>query len=156
MEDYYKLLGIHYSASLDQIKHSYLTKINDPMCDKKLIKEYKKAIFIFTNTEYKTKYDNYIQNNILKNENTKRKGNNTQSFIYNRTFSLNKSPDYNFQNTELLRPKNVGLLADSVPDFDTPIDFDSTDSINPFETPSNLSNYKKFTDGNVNKNLFQF
>ena len=69
------------------------------------------------------KYDKYIKNRQI----NKKKGLN-QSYIHNRIFSMqitNKQPLDN----EYLRPKNVGLISDTPPEFDTPLNFEQKNNI---------------------------
>lgn len=71
-----------------------------------------------------------------------KKGHINNSYIANRIFSFNdvviNKKICNIDDSELLRPKSVGLGSDIIPEYDTPLDFDPTqkNEILPFEHDS--------------------
>jgi DnaJ-class molecular chaperone len=145
MEDYYRLLDINYEASIDELNDSYKNKIihfkSLPFLtdnDKEQLKNIKKAYVIFNNHEYKKTYDNYLQNKFKKEVNTFEDNNHSRkktiqnpNYIVDRIFGFtpnNNQQSININHDELLRPRNVGLSSDSIPEFDKPLDFkESTD-----------------------------
>jgi DnaJ-class molecular chaperone len=156
MEDYYKILGVSYDASMEDINKSYNKKLMDykilPFLseeDKNKIKELKKAFLVLNNKEYKLTYDKNIklklsqETNINRNMpllnlnlkqpfNSNKKSGFNNSYIANRIFSLNNQNQTSFvTNSELLRPKNVGLSNDSIPEFDIPLDYENTTELQP-------------------------
>lgn len=75
MEDYYKILGIQYNASIADISNSFNLKMIDYKClpfitdkDKQSIKNLKKAFFVLSNDEYKKTYDNSLKQQGVKKE----------------------------------------------------------------------------------------
>ena len=73
MEDYYKILGIQYNASITDISNSFNLKMIDYKClpfltdkDKQTIKNLKKAFFVLSNEEYKKTYDNSLKQQQVK------------------------------------------------------------------------------------------
>lgn len=75
MEDYYKILGIQYNASINDISNSFNLKMIDYKClpfitdkDKQSIKNLKKAFFVLSNDEYKKTYDNSLKQQGVKKE----------------------------------------------------------------------------------------
>lgn len=125
MNDYYRFLGCDYTSTIDELNNIYQTKLlhykDLPFLtdtDKNNIKELKRAFYIFNNSEHKKKYDKYIKNRQI----NKKKGLN-QSYIHNRIFSMHATNKQPLDN-EHLRPKNVGLISDIKPDFDTPLNFE--------------------------------
>ena len=75
MEDYYKILGIQYNASITDISNSFNLKMIDYKClpfitdkDKQSIKNLKKAFFVLSNDEYKKTYDNSLKQQAPKKE----------------------------------------------------------------------------------------
>ena len=144
MEDYYRLLDTHYEASIDEINDAYNNKLlhfkSLPFLtenDKETIKKLKKANVIFNNLEYKKTYDQYLKNKFKKEVinfedsfYSRRKNLQNSNYINDRIFSFtpNNNPTVNLSHNELLRPKNAGLSADHLPEFDKPLDFkDSSD-----------------------------
>lgn len=154
MEDYYKVLEVNYDASMEEINNSYNKKLMDyknlPFLseeDKTKIKELKKAFLVLNNKEYKLTYDKNIK---LKQEtketnndfpllnfnqqpfNSNKKSSFNTSYISDRIFSLNNQNQNSFViNSELLRPKNVGLSNDTIPEFDIPLDYDDNIELQP-------------------------
>ena len=145
MEDYYKLLDIHYEASLDELNDAYKNKIIHfkllPFLtnnDKEQLKNIKKAFVIFNNPEYKKTYDQYLQNKFKKDvisyddvNHTRKKNIQNPNYLVDRIFGFvpsNNPQALNINHNELLRAKNAGLSADHVPEFDKPLDIkESTD-----------------------------
>ena len=145
MEDYYRLFEIHYEASNDELNDAYKNKMihfkSLPFLtqnDKQQIKNIKKALVIFNNPEYKKTYDQYLQNKFKKDiityddvKHSKKKNIQNPNYIVDRIFGFtpaNTPQILNINHNELLRGKNAGLSADSVPEFDKPLDFkESTD-----------------------------
>jgi DnaJ-class molecular chaperone len=209
MEDYYKILGIQYNASITDISNSFNLKMIEYKClpfltdkDKQNIKNLKKAFFVLSNDEYKKTYDNSLKqqtnqqtkqqtNQQTNQQSTKQTNQQTNqisgiesgnyfswtseissqpvtnttnnigtmgsssnigtvgsssnistvgsssntgtgtkkqlfnhSYISDRIFSLNSNNNNNtVSNSEILRPKNVGLSSDVKIEYDTPIDY---------------------------------
>jgi len=144
MEDYYRLLDANYDASIDELNKSYKNKIIHfkllPFLtdnDKEQLKNIKKAYVIFNNPEYKNTYDKYIQNKFLKEVNTsKKKYIQNPNYIVDRIFGFtqNNQQSININHDELLRPKNVGLSSDIVPEFDKPLDFKESNDFLPYNS----------------------
>jgi DnaJ-class molecular chaperone len=120
MEDYYRLLNIHYEASIEELNSAYKNKLlhfkSLPFLtdnDQEELKKLKKANAIFNNHEYKKTYDQYLQNS---------------NYMVDRIFGFNSNnvSSINLKHNELLRPKNVGLSSDILPEFDKPIDYTET------------------------------
>jgi DnaJ-class molecular chaperone len=111
-EDYYKLLGVNYNATIEEINNVYNDKIkkykNLPFLmenDKINIKKYKKAMFIFNNEKFKTIYDtNLLFVNRINLEKETIKKNNNRTYISNRIFSLVPSNEKNIEEENILRP----------------------------------------------------
>ena len=170
MEDYYKILGIQYNASITDISNSFNLKMIEYKClpfltdkDKQNIKNLKKAFFVLSNDEYKKTYDNSLKQQ-TNQQTTKQPNQQTNqisgiesgnyfswtseisshpvtntvtntgtgtkkqlfnhSYISDRIFSLNNNNNNNtVSNSEILRPKNVGLSSDVKIEYDTPIDY---------------------------------
>ena len=152
MEDYYRLLDIHYEASIEELNDAYRNKMihfkSLPFLtdnDKKMVKDLKKAHVIFNNSEYKNTYDQYLQNKFKKEvitfeeANRSRKKNiENSSFMNERIFgfSQNNKESINLNHNELLRPKNAGLSSDHVPEFDKPLDFKKSKTFLPYNYDS--------------------
>ena len=147
MEDYYRLLDTNYDASIEELNESYKNKIIHfkllPFLtdnDKEQLKNIKKAYVIFNNPEYKKTYDKYIQNKNSKEVNTfnhsKKKNIQNSNYIVDRIFSFtqNNQQSININHDELLRPKNVGLSSDIVPEFDKPLDFKESNDFLPYNS----------------------
>jgi DnaJ-class molecular chaperone len=143
MEDYYKLFGINYDSTIDEINNIYKDKIMDlktlPFLtenDKKYIKTLKKANFIFNNPQYKKIYDNYIKNknqiNYSDDIRSSKKNTQNQNYLVDRIFSFQSQTNFDLNHNELLRPKNVGLSSDDTPNFDKPINYDESTEFKPF------------------------
>uniref|UniRef100_A0A6C0D9Q2 J domain-containing protein n=1 Tax=viral metagenome TaxID=1070528 RepID=A0A6C0D9Q2_9ZZZZ len=143
MEDYYKLFGIDYNSTIDEINNVYKNKIMDlktlPFLtenDKKYIKTLKKAHFIFNNAQFKKTYDNYIKNknqiNYSDEIRSSKKNTQNQNYLVDRIFSFQSQTNFDLNHNELLRPKNVGLSSDDTPNFDKPLDYDETTEFKPF------------------------
>ena len=143
MEDYYKLFGINYDSTIDEINNVYKNKIMDlktlPFLtenDKKYIKTLKKAFFIFNNTQFKKTYDNYIKNknqiNYSDEIRSSKKNTQNQNYLVDRIFSFQSQTNFDLNHNELLRPKNVGLSSDDTPNFDKPMDYDESTEFKPF------------------------
>ena len=132
MEDYYRLLDIHYEASIDELNDAYKNKIlhykSLPFLtdnDKDQLKNIKKAYIIFNNSEYKKTYDQYLQNKFKKEvityedvTHSRKKNIQNTNYITDRIFGFpqnNNHKSLNINHNELLRPKNAGLSADNVP-----------------------------------------
>ena len=152
MEDYYKILEVNYDSSMEDINKSYNKKLMEykilPFLseeDKNKIKELKKAFLVLNNKEYKLTYDKDIKLKLSQETNTpllnlnlqqpfnsnKKSGFNT-SYIADRIFSLqNKNQTSFVNNSELLRPKNVGLSNDTIPEFDIPLDYEDSTELQP-------------------------
>lgn len=144
MEDYYRLLGIQYESTIDDINTAYQNKILEfkslPFMtdnDKLTLINIKKAYTIFSNSEYKKIYDQYYLNKFKKELNSfddmRKKKNINNNYLVDRIFNFNNSNNYNLKYNELLRPKNVGLSSDQEPDVNNqstdkeflPFNFDS-------------------------------
>jgi DnaJ-class molecular chaperone len=139
MEDYYRLLDTHYEASIDELNDAYKNKLlhfkSLPFLtdnDKEIIKNLKKANIIFNDPEYKKTYDQYLKNKFKKQVvnfedsiYSRRKNLQNSNYINERIFGFtpNNNSTVNLNHDELLRPKNAGLSADNVPEFDKPLDF---------------------------------
>jgi DnaJ-class molecular chaperone len=147
MEDYYRLLDTNYDASIEELNESYKNKIIHfkllPFLtdnDKEQLKNIKKAYAIFNNPEYKKTYDKYIQNKNSKEVNTfnhsKKKNIQNSNYIVDRIFSFtqNNQQSININHDELLRPKNVGLSSDIVPEFEKPLDFKKSNDFLPYNS----------------------
>ena len=155
MDDYYKILNVEYNSSKDEIISNYNKlmiefKIQPFITenDKTKIKIIKKAYFVLSNDEYKKTYDvslalkqKQIDTVHLQQPNViNKKGIVNNSYIADRIFSMNNFNTnkniYNIDHSELLRPKNVGLSSDVTPEYDTPLDFNSTknNEILPFDS----------------------
>lgn len=154
MDDYYKILNLEYNSSKDEIISNYnklMTEFKTQAFitenDKTKIKIIKKAYFVLSNDEYKKTYDDSL---VLKQKQTStlllqqpnvinKKGIINNSYIADRIFSMNNFNTnkniYNIDHSELLRPKNVGLSSDVMPEYDTPLDFNITkdNEILPFD-----------------------
>jgi DnaJ-class molecular chaperone len=150
MEDYYRLLDIQYEASIEEINDAYKNKLihfkSLPFLtdnDNQQLKYLKKAYFIFNNPEYKKIYDQYLENKFKKeiitfddvNKNKKKNIQNT-NYIIDRIFGSvqNNIPSINLNHDELLRPKNVGLSSDKIPEFDKPLDFKESNDFLPYNS----------------------
>lgn len=143
MEDYYKLFGINYDSTIDEINNVYKNKIMDlktlPFLtenDKKYIKTLKKGFFIFNNAQFKKTYDNYIKNknqiNYSDEIRSSKKNTQNQNYLVDRIFSFQSQTNFDLNHNELLRPKNVGLSSDDTPNFDKPMDYDESTEFKPF------------------------
>lgn len=131
MEDYYRLLGIHYESTIDDINTAYQNKIIEfkslPYMtdnDKTTLKNIKKAFAIFNNHEFKKIYDQYYLNKFQKELNSfddmrNNKKNVNHNYLVDRIFNFNNNNNYNLKYNELLRPKNVGLSSDKDNEFDS-------------------------------------
>jgi DnaJ-class molecular chaperone len=71
MDDYYKILGIQYDASITDITNTFNLKIFEYKAlpfltdkDKQSIKNLKKAFFVLSNEEYKKTYDISLKNSL--------------------------------------------------------------------------------------------
>ncbi len=142
MEDYYRLLNIHYEASIEELNSAYKNKLlhfkSLPFLtdnDQEELKKLKKANAIFNNHEYKKTYDQYLQNKFKKEvvtfEDTmqnRKKNLQNSNYMVDRIFGFNSNnvSSINLKHNELLRPKNVGLSSDILPEFDKPIDYTET------------------------------
>lgn len=80
MDDYYKVLGIQYDASIVDITNNFNLKIFEYKAlpfltdkDKQSIKNLKKAFFVLSNEEYKKTYDSGLKNSLYTNTNTNTK-----------------------------------------------------------------------------------
>jgi DnaJ-class molecular chaperone len=129
MEDYYKLLDVDYDSSIEVLNNAYKNKLNEykslPFLtdnDKQNIKNIKKAYHIFNNTKYKKIYDRYIQNKFSNDGRSSKKNLQNQTYLSDRIFSFQSNNNYNLNDNELLRPKNVGLISDDNQDFIKPTD----------------------------------
>lgn len=138
MEDYYKLYNCNINDPIDKLNYVYKRKIEEYKAkpflidsDKKILKEYHKAHFIFNNDKYKKIYDEYIQKKMYS-----KKNNNNPNYIVDRIFDTNGRKTRNVISDELLRPKNVGLSSDKEPEFDIPLDFEKTENILPYNFDS--------------------
>jgi DnaJ-class molecular chaperone len=155
MEDYYRLLDIHYDASIDELNDAYKNKIYHfkslPFLtnnDKEQLKNIKKAYIVFNNSEYKKIYDQYIQNKFKKEVNIhddtihiRKKNIQNPNYIIDRIFGqTNNQEIVNIKHNELLRPKNVGLSSDNIPTFDKPLDFKESTDFLPHNYDGNISN----------------
>lgn len=162
MEDYYKILNVEHTATKDEIIASYdKIMINykiQPFIsenDKTNIKLIKKAHFVLTNDEYRKTYDTSLELKKKQNQqpiniqsvntsNNKKSGFNN-SYIADRIFSMHSGVNNNFVNieqSEFLRPKNVGLSSDVKPDMDVPLDFtDKQNDVLPFDYSDLGSNF---------------
>lgn len=153
MEDYYRLLNIHYEASIDELNDAYKNKIlhfkSLPFLtenDKEQLKNIKKAYVIFNNSEYKKTYDQYLQNKFKKEvityedvTHSRRKNIQNPNYIVDRIFGFtpsNNPQTLNINHNELLRPKNAGLSSDNVPEFDKPLDFKESKDFLPYNFDS--------------------
>jgi DnaJ-class molecular chaperone len=147
MEDYYRLLDSHYEASIDELNNSYKNKIiyfkSLPFLtdnDKEQLKKIKKANIIFNNFEYKKIYDKYLENKFKKEINiVKKKNMQNSNYIVDRIFDIklnNNQQPININHNELLRPKNVGLSSDKIPEFDEPLDFKESSDFLPYNYDS--------------------
>jgi DnaJ-class molecular chaperone len=154
MEDYYRLLDIHYEASIEELNDAYKNKIlhfkSLPFLtenDKQKVKDLKKANIIFNNAEYKKTYDQYLNNKFKKEmmtfedvSNSRKKNINIQNsnYIVDRIFGFtsNNTQSININHNELLRPKNAGLSSDNVPEFDKPLDFKESKDFLPYNFDS--------------------
>jgi DnaJ-class molecular chaperone len=150
MEDYYKLFNANLNTSVQELNEIYNQKIYEfhslpflTQHDKILFKKYKKAHFIFNNPKYKKIYDNYIKNKktndvtYIGRENNK-KDNIPNDYLTNRIFSNfnTRKNNINIDHNEMLRPKNVGLSADIEIEQDTPLEFEKTKEIMPYNFDS--------------------
>ena len=121
MEDYYKILNLDYKISVEEFNNLYIKTIQELKIkhflnedDEVFKKNLKKAHFIF-NSQYKSVYDNHINNIIKFNLNKSSKKdliNNNQ--ITDRIFSINNTNTFNIEHNELLRPKNVGIINNNL------------------------------------------
>jgi DnaJ-class molecular chaperone len=149
MEDYYRLLEINYESSINDINNAFKNKIIEfkalPFLtenDKLKFKEIKKANVVLNNKEYKKIYDNHLnnkfKNQIVNNNDTRatKKNVQNQNYLVDRIFSFTSTQNYNLKHNELLRPKNVGLSADDLPDFDKPLDYDESNDFKPYNFDS--------------------
>jgi DnaJ-class molecular chaperone len=153
MEDYYRLFDIHYEATLDELNEAYKNKIihfkSLPFLtdnDKQQLKYIKKAHVVFNNPEYKKTYDEYLQNKFKKEvitfddiNSNRRKNTQNPNYIVDRIFGFtqtNNSQILNIKHNELLRPKNVGLSSDNLPEFDKPLDFKESKDFLPYNYDS--------------------
>ena len=160
MEDYYRLLNIHYEASIEELNSAYKNKLlhfkSLPFLtdnDKEELKKLKKANAIFNNTEYKKTYDQYLQNKFKKEvitfEDTmqnRKKNLQNSNYMVDRIFGFpsNNVSSINLNHNELLRPKNVGLSSDILPEYDKPLDFvDTLETLETQETNKTNKNNKK-------------
>ena len=144
MEDYYRLLNIHYEASIEELNSAYKNKLlhfkSLPFLtdnDQEELKKLKKANAIFNNREYKKTYDQYLQNKFKKEVvtfedtiNNRKKNLQNSNYMVDRIFGFNSNnvSSINLKHNELLRPKNVGLSSDILPEFDKPIDYTETNT----------------------------
>lgn len=128
MEDYYRLLGIQFESSIEDINNAYQNKIIEfkslPFMtdnDKQTLKSIKKAYTIFNNSDYKKIYDEYYVNKFQKELNSfddmRNKKNINHNYLVDRIFNFNNNNNYNLKYNELLRPKNVGLSSDKDSEF---------------------------------------
>jgi len=146
MEDYYRVLDSHCEASIDELNDSYKNKMiyfkSLPFLtdnDKEQIKKIKKANIIFNNSDYKKTYDKYLENKFKKEINiVKKKNMQNSNYIVDRIFdiTLNNNQSININHNELLRPKNVGLSSDKIPEFDEPLDFKESSDFLPYNYDS--------------------
>lgn len=150
MEDYYKLLDIHYEASNDELNNACKNKIfhfkSLPFLtdnDKEQLKNIKKANVIFNNLEYKNTYDQYLLKKYKKEISTYEEPNKKKTlnlnYISDRIFDFipnNNTQIMNIQHNELLRAKNVGLSSDNTPEFDKPLDFEESKEFMPYNYES--------------------
>lgn len=129
MEDYYRLLGVQFESSMENINIAYQNKIIEfkslPFMtdnDKLTLKNIKKAYTIFNNSDYKTIYDQYYVNKFQKElnsfEDMRNKKNVNHNYLVDRIFNFDNTNNYNLKYNELLRPKNVGLSSDKDPEID--------------------------------------
>jgi DnaJ-class molecular chaperone len=146
MEDYYRLLNIHYEASIEELNSAYKNKLihfkSLPFLtenDQEELKKLKKANAIFNNPEYKKTYDQYLQNKFKKEVvtfedtiNNRKKNLQNSNYMVDRIFGFNSNnvASINLKHNELLRPKNVGLSSDILPEFDKPLDYSETNTSN--------------------------
>ena len=112
MDDYYKILGIQYNASITDISNSFNLKIFEYKAlpfltdkDKQSIKNLKKAFFVLSNDEYKKTYDNSLkqQNNQVPNQQINQKYNQISGIESGNYFSwtseISSQPNTNTNNT---------------------------------------------------------
>jgi DnaJ-class molecular chaperone len=108
MDDYYKILGIQYNASITDISNSFNLKIFEYKAlpfltdkDKQSIKNLKKAFFVLSNEEYKKTYDNSLNQN--KNKNQEHNINHVSGIEAGAYFSWTseKSPDKPISNNNI-------------------------------------------------------
>ena len=167
MEDYYKLLNISYSATIEQINsicNKKIESINNNKFNnenyennKILLKKYKKAIVIFNDTNYKSTYDTYIKNKLIQSNTLNKKRNDfDQSYIYNRTFNhkINHA-SLDLSQTEVLRSLNTGLINDIKPVYDTPLDSNFDLENVKYDTNLNQDGSKKNIDEVLYSRIFE-
>jgi DnaJ-class molecular chaperone len=150
---------INNAYNLKMVDYKLASHVSDE--DKEEIKKLKKAHHILNNNEYKVTYDKSIKNKINKDQTKEQNKMQTKdtnpllNFDIKQTYNLNRKTDFNHNyisdrifglnhnnastfvtDSESLRPQNAGLSSDFKPEFDTPLDFDKTADLQPFNFDS--------------------